>query len=72
MATIKAVLWKQKSRDGTHPVYMRIEAANQRCYISTGEWVKPADWNPGQECDDYERPVLGEDIDHGWIKAPAR
>ncbi len=45
MATFRAVLWKAKEQEGLIPIYVRIEAANKRCYVSIGERVRPRDWN---------------------------
>lgn len=50
MAKVTPVLWTpKKNGKGLSPIYLRIEAANKRRYLSLGQFVKEADWNPKQQ-----------------------
>ena len=49
MATITAVLRTSKlNKQGTAPIYIRIADRDRTVYVSTGERVKPAEWNPNK------------------------
>lgn len=36
----------KKREDGTCPIYVRLTKERKYQYVTTGVWVKPADWNP--------------------------
>ena len=43
--SIKFLLWEKQHKGGKEPIYVRITRRGKPTYFSTGEWLKPTDWN---------------------------
>jgi integrase/recombinase XerD len=61
MATVRAVLWKQKrNARGQHPIWLRFADASRSVYAALGVYVAPGYWNPKAERVRKTHPLADE------------